>query len=138
MTIIDQRLKRATAVINQEVLVKPTELKERTTALQAALALAAEGFDQVSAGELEARTKELGSHVPDWRIGQLGSTLGMAKVHVKAGNKLTLSVSSLQLVKRELEKRPVVMALQEQLGHTTAKMTLRYLKTLTAEQGVEG
>lgn len=27
-------------------------------------------------------------------------------------------------------------ALQEQLGHTTAKMTLRYLKTLTAEESL--
>jgi len=27
-------------------------------------------------------------------------------------------------------------ALQEQLGHTTAKMTLRYLKTLTAEEAL--
>jgi len=28
-------------------------------------------------------------------------------------------------------------ALQEQLGHTTAKMTLRYLKTLTADEARE-
>ena len=27
-------------------------------------------------------------------------------------------------------------ALQEQLGHTTAKMTLRYLKTLTADEAL--
>ena len=104
MATIDQRLKRATAMLNQEVLVRPTELKEQAILVQAALALAAEGFDQVSAGELEARTKELGCHVPDWRIGQLGPTLGMVKGHTKAGNRLTLSVSSLQLAKSELEE----------------------------------